>query len=288
MAPCSSFQMSDDHDERNWLVTNLKDLTTRRSKLLEVIHVALPPRVSVVVDSSFFFHFASVFSTVTLIVVVFAKIRSLTLFSMHPLCMIMGTLLCLSQGIVAFRNKFLLETLSPIMQHNKKTKTRVIHQTMHMLGASFLVLGLLFIAAHKVEEKHSLLPMTIHSIIGFCALMILCVQATSGMQKMEEFVKSDHPRKIKRWHGESGLVLWDLLCLSLITGSYSLLGLFSKTAFLSLVSVGVIWVATYAQMRRKFPEDTGGLLERIPSQADFGGEDWDDSARGNQAAIEDP
>jgi hypothetical protein len=41
-------------------------------------------------------------------------------------------------------------------------------------------------------------------------------------------------------------------------------------------------------MRRKFPEDTGGLLERIPSQADFGGEDWDDSARGNQAAIEDP
>ena len=56
------------------------------------------------------------------IISVFSTTRSLTLFSLHPICMTLGAVLCIPQGIVVYRNDSLLETLSPIMQHNKRTK----------------------------------------------------------------------------------------------------------------------------------------------------------------------
>lgn len=282
----NQFTMSDEYDERHWLVAHLKEITTRRTKLLDFIHSSLPSRITIAIDSSLFFHASSVFTTVTLIVIVFARIRRITLFSMHPLCMIVGTLLCICQGVVAFRNRFLLESLSPIMQHNKRMKTRAIHQSMHIIGISFITLGFLFIVAHKVEMKRTLLPLTVHSFIGMCVLAVIGIQAISGIQKMEEFQKSDHPRKIRRWHGESGLMLWDLLSLALSTGSISLFGFLSKSTLVSLFCIGAVWLATHAQMRRKVPDDLG-LLERVASIGDFGADDIGDDGGRSQSA-EDP
>lgn len=68
------------------------------------------------------FHILLGFSTLSIIISIFATTRSLTLFSLHPICMTIGTFIFLGEGIVAYRNNSLLEMLSPIMQHNKKTK----------------------------------------------------------------------------------------------------------------------------------------------------------------------
>ena len=68
------------------------------------------------------FHALIVFCTTIVIIAVFATTRSLTLFSLHPICMTIGTFAFIGEGLVSFRNGSLLEVLSPIMQHNKKTK----------------------------------------------------------------------------------------------------------------------------------------------------------------------
>ena len=161
------------------------------------------------------------------------------------------------------------------MMHTKRMKTRAIHQSMHYFGISLLFLGLLFIVAHKVEFKKTLLPVTVHSFIAFVSLGILCLQSISGTEKMSEFQKSITPRKIRRWHGDSGLLLWDLLSLTLLTGLISFFGLFSRAAVVPSMCTLLVWLATHAQMRRKSPEEGAALMERVASNMDLAGDDAD-------------
>lgn len=44
--------------------------------------------------------------------------------SMHPLCMTVGTLIFIAEGIAAYRNRVLVETFSPIMAHSLRAKVR--------------------------------------------------------------------------------------------------------------------------------------------------------------------
>jgi hypothetical protein len=62
------------------------------------------------------FHWLLVFSALLLTITVYAEIRKLTLFSLHPVCMGVGTLIFLAEGAVTYRNRVLLEFFSPIMQ----------------------------------------------------------------------------------------------------------------------------------------------------------------------------
>jgi hypothetical protein len=58
--------------------------------------------------------------------------------------MTLGSICCLGEGLVSFRNRFLADTLSPIMQHSHRMKTRTIHRTIQMIGSIFLSLGILY------------------------------------------------------------------------------------------------------------------------------------------------
>jgi hypothetical protein len=118
------------------IAERLRNISASRNKLIDHLIIKLPPTI----ESSTLFHSLVLFSTVTVLVSVYAQLRSLTLFSMHPTCMTIGSFIFLAEGIVSFRNRSLVETLSPIMSHNKKTKVR--HQ-FFLIGVlyAFLVLS---------------------------------------------------------------------------------------------------------------------------------------------------
>lgn len=200
-------------------------------------------------ENTALFH-ALLFTTTTFIIVaMFVQLRALQLFAFHPICMSIGTIIFFAEGIVAYRNRSLTETFSPIMQHNKKIKTRVIHQTMQMIGAAFLVMGLLFMLANKIMEKKTIVPHTLHSIVGSAVLLLIVVQGVSGMQKMNQ-LESKVVVKIRRWHGDSGLLLWDLLCVTILLGMIEFFNVSFTNLLVELCVVGV-WVSVHAQMRRK-------------------------------------
>jgi hypothetical protein len=105
----------------NRLADNCRAYSGARNKFLDKVILKFPASA----EYSSTFHSVTLVTSVICIVAIYSQIRALTLFSLHPTCMIIGCFVFLSEGVVAYRNRSLLETLSPIMQHNKKTKVCV-------------------------------------------------------------------------------------------------------------------------------------------------------------------
>lgn len=116
---------------------------------------------------------------------------------------------------------------------------------MQSVGGGFLFLGLLAILSNKIEYKHSLVPMSIHSVFGALSILLIIMQIITGQQKLNQISISNS--KIRRWHGDAGLLLWDLLCLTILLGLISFLD-FSSFSGLVLILVVIVWFAVHAQM----------------------------------------
>lgn len=126
-------------------------------------------------------------------------------------------------------------------------QVRAIHQTVQFLGVGFLLLGLLFILAQKIEVRHSIVPHSIHSLLAVSVLVAVLIQAVVGQEKLQHHQLMKTNRKIRRWHGDMGLLLWDALCLTLITGLLAFLP-FSIASYLVLPFPVVLWLAVIMQM----------------------------------------
>ena len=200
-------------------------------------------------ESNVLFHALLFFTSLMVIVAIFAQLRSLKLFAFHPVFMTIGALVFLAEGITTYRNPTLLEVFSPIMQHGKKVKVRVIHQSLQIIGSFFIGMGLLFMFANKGFEKKTILPHTLHSLVGTVAILFLIVQAVAGSQKMAQ-LESKVVVKIRRWHGDSGLLLWDLLCLTMLLGLFEFFNFTLTNLFVELC-VFATWIVVHVQMRKK-------------------------------------
>jgi len=228
----------------------LHELSLARGRLFARLFTAAGPSATCWLESNVLFHTMLFFTTLMVVVAVFAQIRGITLFTFHPLFMGIGSLCFFGQGLVAYQNSSLLELFGPIMQtHNKRIKVRVIHQSLQLMGSGFIGMGLLFILANKAYEKKSILPHTLHSLFGTLVIFLIAVQGVSGLQKMNQ-LESKSATKIRRWHGDSGLLLWDLLCATLLLGMLEFLNLTLTNVFVELCVVGC-WFLVHAQLRRK-------------------------------------
>lgn len=118
------------------MIEKLRQYSYLRSGLLEAGLKFIPKNI---VEQNSFFHAVLLFCATTVIVSIFATTRKLTLFTLHPICMTIGTILFLAEGIVSYRNDTLLEFLSPIMQHNKKTKVSIKTYIVNQYSFSFIL-----------------------------------------------------------------------------------------------------------------------------------------------------
>jgi hypothetical protein len=193
--------------------------------------------------------------------------------------MIIGTFIFIAEGVVAYHNRSLVDALAPIMARSRQTKVRTLHQNIQTIGASFLGLGLLFIVAWKAEEKKTIFPHTVHSILGSVVFLLVLVQVVSGSQKVAHFERSN--TKIRRWHADLGLLVWDLLCVTVLAGFFEF---FSINVFHGIVALVVcsLWLAVHIQLRRKVVDRAGNPVQ--PTQQDAwegGGEDAAGLAKGD-------
>jgi hypothetical protein len=116
---------------------------------------------------------------------------------------------------------------------------------MQIIGGVFLALGLLIIIANKLEFGKSVLPLSVHSVIGTVVICLIIIQIVTGQQKLHQMDVSNS--KIRRWHGDAGLLIWDLLCVTILSGLVSFLTL-SLGGVLTQFSVVSVWFAVHAQM----------------------------------------
>lgn len=227
------------------IIEGLASYSAKRRQFMASLVTRIP---STWVENNHAMHGTLLSVTLLLIIAVFSTTRRLTLFSLHPVCMAIGGVLCFGEGLLAFRNTFLLDTFSPIMQHDKTTKVRTIHQTVQTVGALFIALGLLFIFAHKLESGKSLWPHTLHSTFGVLCLALIVAQVVAGYTKLTHLQLAR--RRVFRWHGDLGLLLWDCLTLTICLGLLSFLpfGLFSLCVMV-LPLLSWAWVVAQVQVK---------------------------------------
>ena len=103
------------------LTEKLRHYGSLRSVALDAAFRYVPKKV---LDQNAVFHTLVLLCASSVVAAVFTTTRKLTLFSLHPTCMTVGTMLFFAEGIVSYRNGSLLEVLSPIMQRDKKSKVR--------------------------------------------------------------------------------------------------------------------------------------------------------------------
>jgi hypothetical protein len=131
------------------------------------------------------------------------------------------------------------------MQHNKKVKVRAIHHSLQTAGAVFISLGMLFIISHKMENEKTILPSSPHSILGAVALLLIVVQVVTGNEKLVQLENGN--RRVRRWHGDLGLFVWDTLSATILLGLLSYLPLSLGTVFV-LLCVLAVWLTLHVQM----------------------------------------
>mmetsp|Transcript_21936 Transcript_21936/g.67366 ORF Transcript_21936/g.67366 Transcript_21936/m.67366 type:complete len:214 (-) Transcript_21936:773-1414(-) len=160
------------------------------------------------------------------LVAVFGRARGMSLFVFHPIFMNFMVMF-MTEGLIVYRNTFAYNALHSIMQFDAKTKYRNLHTGMQVVATAFGALGALFIAANKIQNGKSIMPMSIHSILGTLALVGIITQVLVGFRKRhmirlnEEMGVAVGPTY--RWHGKLGLVTYDLCALSMLTGMLSYL-----------------------------------------------------------------
>lgn len=120
-----------------------------------------------------------------------------------------------------------------------------------MLGSIFILIGFLFVLSEKYESNESLYPTTIHGVFGYIAFVLISLQISSGLEKLEIF--RERNVKIKRWHADVGLFLWDLLCFTSLLGLGRLFG-FSSHTILTFILVSLLWLSLHVQMKKKLPD----------------------------------
>ncbi|CAM9265706.1 unnamed protein product [Choristocarpus tenellus] len=188
---------------------------------------------------------------IIVVIATFLKTRKLNLFSLHPICMSLAFVVLMPEGIVAYRNTFLLDVFSPIMQHGSKFKKRTIHMTIQLMMAGFAGLGLMFIVANKLYIGTTSIPHTLHAILGSLVLMAIVMQGIVGNKKYGSLttgvIDSRNRGKKYRWHGKMGLLVYDASVVVMGLGIASFFGS-STTSLVVILLMVYLWLNVNLQM----------------------------------------
>ena len=169
--------------------------------------------------------------------------------------MAVGILLLMSEGLMAYRNPAAVRVFSDIMTGTNREKARSLHMGLQLSAAAFVVLGTVFILVNKLRYGKSLLPASIHALVGTVALGLLALQVGAGLAKVAS------PTPVHRYHGDLGLLTYDAFVLAVVTGCMRYLPWgFANSLVTALVPA--LWLATSLQMRGMArPDKSEQLLE---------------------------
>ena len=231
-------------DER-FVTEKLRIYNEYRLKVLDYLNP-----ISFILENIVVFHTISWIGALGLIAVIYAQILELSLFSLHPTCMIIGCILCIGEGIVSFRNKCVLSSFSPIMSGTKRTKIYSIHRTFQVMGISFITLGFIFIFSSKLRNNHIVVPYTPHGLFGIITIFVLYFQMYIGYKKIHAI--STFHTKIFRFHSDLGLFAWDCLCISILFGCLEFLIIYNIFNYIcTLLTICILWYNVHVQLKKK-------------------------------------
>lgn len=121
-----------------------------------------------------------------------------------------------------------------------------------------MTMGMVAILGNKFKNSKSFVPSTIHSTVAVFTIIAILAQVYVGIEKMSSI------QKIRRWHGNAGLLTWDLLVLTSLLGLVQFLhfNIFNTCACMALL---LVWFAVHIQFREEV-----STIKSAESDADNG------------------
>jgi len=199
---------------------------------------------------------------VTISFSVLEKERDLTIFDFHALLMTVGTQVLFAEGIILKQDGIITRTLSEIMNGTKRHKERMLHATFSILGILSVFGGLAFIIINKVLHSKTIIPSSIHSVIGTFVIALVITQLFIGVKKLSNLEGGATEQRSFRYHGELALMIFDLGTLAVLTGLVSFLNFFSISLFFSTTFVLTLWFFLQSFMNRSSLVDNTAGEER--------------------------
>eukprot|EP01138_Halocafeteria_seosinensis_P000969 gb/GECG01000992.1/.p1 GENE.gb/GECG01000992.1/~~gb/GECG01000992.1/.p1 ORF type:complete len:293 (+),score=20.42 gb/GECG01000992.1/:1-879(+) len=123
----------------------------------------------------------------------------------------------------------------------KREQARERHKTLNLAALVCASGGLLAIVINKLLRGKSLWPHTLHAYIGFATLLTTIIQASFGLQKYSALGDG---RRIHRWHGWVGKLIYVLGNASVVLGIFDLWGI----TLLAIVSAGIFCTVPLGMM----------------------------------------
>ena len=119
---------------------------------------------------------------------------SYTLFSLHPILMIIAFSGLMSEGVLHYR-------LSTATLEN----AQISHGIILVLSTLLALIALIIILVNKANIKHELYPHTAHAFCGTATLLLVAYQALSGCSKLRWLWRTSE--KIYTCHGKLGIIV---------------------------------------------------------------------------------
>ena len=105
-------------------------------------------------------------------------------FNIHPLCMVLGFIVCLSQGInKRVASLFRIRVLGVLIYRivpGRKIIAKIVHTFLHAVTASLAILGVIAVWKYH-SAKGSSQVYTLHGWVGLCTLVLFCFQVSSNI-----------------------------------------------------------------------------------------------------------
>jgi hypothetical protein len=169
---------------------------------------------------------------------------SYSLFTLHPVLMIVSFSLLMSEGV----NHYRLSTMSI-------EAARMSHGAIFGLTTVLAFSSLIIILVNKSNIKHDLTPHTTHAIFGAVTLFLLFYQAASGVSKLRWLWKTNN--KIYSNHGRLGIyVIYTMGFITMLLGFYQVeVGQSFWIAVMGLSSVYAVMIWHFIKSKRTVVDD---------------------------------
>jgi hypothetical protein len=129
---------------------------------------------------------------------------------------------------------------------------------MQIIATVFIGLGMMAILANKFEFNKSFIPSTLHSVFGAITLLLIMAQIYVGMEKMST------EKKVRRWHGNAGLLTWDAAILTILLG----MAQFLQASWFNLFTATLLCLA-WSAVHFQFSTDTAPSTGLTDSEAGY-------------------
>ena len=106
-------------------------------------------------------------------------------------------------------------------------------------------MGLVAILSNKLTRHKSIIPDSIHGILGTIVIICILIQSFSGFIKLSLLENKFNSKRSMTWHGDFGYAILDFAFLALLFGIIEYEHTHVAIEIIVIIMMSMLWIAVY-------------------------------------------